>query len=419
MGRLSRQIGLRRRKGEDTRTLIQQMRVLSLEKKALELALKGTRASPSEAEPQMESSQPTADGRGTSTQLHVSSLGPPETLEFALTYDSGEEWDAYVSGHSRSSQYHQYCWKKIIEGSFGHSTYYLSARTASGHLAGVLPLVRIDSRLFGDYVVSLPFVNYGGPLGDSPIVELALMNKAASMAIELGCTHVEYRDTTRKQEWPLRSDKVSMRLGLPPSPSELWRSFSSKLRAQIRRAEREKPIVMTGGAELLPDFYHVFAHNMRDLGTPVYAAEFFQQICDQANSARIVVVRVDNEPVSAGFTLGYRAMFEMPWASTLRSASPLGINMLLYWTVLKYAINSGYSSFDFGRSTMDSGTYRFKKQWGAQPVPLYWHYWLPEGASVPHLNPGNPKFRLAIAVWKRLPVWLANRLGPSIVKNLP
>lgn len=329
------------------------------------------------------------------------------------------EWDAYVDQHPRASQYHLDSWKRIIEKSFGHSTYYMSAHLPHHGLVGVLPLVRIMSRLFGNYFVSIPFVNYGGALGDTEAIERSLMDAAASLATELGCVHVEFRDTHQRESWPVRSDKVSMRLELPGDAETLWRGFSSKLRAQVRRAEREGPVATIGGRELLPDFYRVFAHNMRDLGTPVYAPSFFDIICQRVPSARIVVIRLNDKPVSAAFLLGYRDMLEIPWASTLRSANPLGINMYLYWTVLRHAIRSGYSRFDFGRSTVDSGPYRFKKQWGATPVQLHWHYWLPAGIEMPRLNPANPKYRLAIASWKRLPVWVTRLLGPAIVKRLP
>jgi serine/alanine adding enzyme len=330
-----------------------------------------------------------------------------------------EEWDAYVANHPRGLRYHEQSWKAIIEESFGHSTYYFSAHLPGGQLVGVLPLARLRSRLFGDFLVSLPFFTYGGVLGDCETVENDLMNEASGLAQELGCTHVEFRDTTRFAGFPSRTDKVSMRLDLPATSEELWSSFSGKLRAQIRRAEREKPVVLVGGMELLEDFYSVFAHNMRDLGTPVYAFRFFATIFEHLADVRLVVLRLQQRPVSAAVLIGHKDMLEIPWASTLRSVNPLGTNMLLYWTALRHAIEAGYSKFDFGRSTPNSGTYRFKKQWGAVPVPLFWHYWLPDGESVPKLNPENPKYRFAIALWKRLPLWVANKLGPPIVRNLP
>lgn len=137
------------------------------------------------------------------------------------------------------------------------------------------------------------------------------------------------------------------------------------------------------------------------------------------DSCFIVVVRHKGVPVSAAFLLGYRHCLEIPWASSLREANSIGVNMLLYWEVLKYAIESGYQQFDFGRSSVDGGTYRFKKQWGAKPRQLFWHYWLPDGGRMPQLTPNNPKYQLAIKAWQNLPLWAANWLGPKLIKNLP
>jgi hypothetical protein len=123
--------------------------------------------------------------------------------------------------------------------------------------------------------------------------------------------------------------------------------------------------------------------------------------------------------VAAAFLIGYGGRLEIPWASTIRDVNHLSINMLLYWEVLKYAIQHQYRIFDFGRSSRDSGTYFFKRQWGAHPQPLYWHYWLRGDRKLPALNPQNPKYALAINIWKHLPLFIANRLGPSVVKYLP
>jgi FemAB-related protein (PEP-CTERM system-associated) len=158
---------------------------------------------------------------------------------------------------------------------------------------------------------------------------------------------------------------------------------------------------------------------MRDLGTPVYSKQLFVNMLKQHESANITIVYSDKQPIAVGFTLGWRNTLEIPWASTLRSANPINANMLLYWEILQFAIKQQYQVFDFGRSSKDASTYKFKKQWGAQPHQLYWHYQLLGSAELPKLNPNNPKFKLLIAVWQKLPVWLANLMGPQVVKYLP
>ena len=328
-------------------------------------------------------------------------------------------WDAYAAQHPQATLYHLSGWRELIHSVFGHETLYLYAARGAA-MAGILPLVRLKSRMFGDYLVSMPYFNYGGAVTENPTVSQFLMDAAAERARELGCSHIEFRDTDSRPSWPVRTDKVIMELPLPADAAALWSAFSPKLRAQIRKPQKEGAEFVRGGSELLPEFYAVFARNMRDLGTPVYSRSFFKAILDAfPKHASIALVRYKHRAVAAGFLLGYRDRIEIPWASSLREFNSLGVNMLLYAEALRMAIEDGYRVFDFGRSSVDSGTYKFKKQWGASERQLYWHYWLARGGPLPQLTTNNSKYQLAIAVWKRLPLFVTNRLGPPIVKNLP
>ena len=223
--------------------------------------------------------------------------------------------------------------------------------------------------------------------------------------------------------FPMRQslDKVSMVLPLPGSSAELEKRLGAKLRSQIRRAEREKPQVRIGGAELLGDFYRVFCSVMRDLGTPVYPERFFTAVLAALQErASIVVVYLDAVPVSGAVLVHWRDGMEVPWAGTLARVRGLAINMRLYWELLQFAIARGCTSFDFGRSSVDAGTYRFKSQWGAQPVQLHWHCWLPAGGDpVSGLREGRSKLERVVGLWRRMPLPLANWLGPHISPNLP
>lgn len=336
-----------------------------------------------------------------------------------LTPELETAWDEYVRHHPRTSPYHLLFWRDLIKRCFGHESHYLIATNGRNDIQGCLPLIELRSRLFGHFLVSMPYFNYGGALGDSESIEQALMEEAARLAGNAGAAHVEFRDTTpRAGDWPVREDKVNMHLALPDSEDELWRRIGSKVRAQVRRPG-EAARARAGGEELLDDFYTVFARNMRDLGTPVYSRDLFRSILRGHAQSSIVAIYLDDVPVAAGFLVGGGDRLEIPWASSLREHNRLGVNMLLYWEVLKRAVEQGYRTFDFGRSSRDSGTYRFKKQWGAEPVQLHWHYWLRGGGDLPSLSPDNPKYRLAIAAWQRLPVAVANLLGPRIVKSLP
>ena len=335
------------------------------------------------------------------------------------TADAGE-WDAFARGAPGGTIYHQLSWRRIFAREFHWDTHYIQARDDSG-IEGVLPLVRLKSRLFGDFLVSLPYVNYGGVLARSAEADRLLVAAASELAGSLGVSHVELRELSpRNADWPARTDKVAMHSPLEANEDEHWRKLSSKLRSQVRRPQKEGATTRVGGAELLPQFYAVFAHNMRDLGTPVYSRSFFATVVEElGENVDVVLAELNGAPVAAGILLHFGGSTEIPWASSLRSANRLGVNMLMYWACLKRAIEKGSTVFDFGRSTRDSGTFQFKRQWGALPVPMYWHYWLRDGGALPRLNPANPRFAMAIAAWQRLPLWVANGLGPHIVRNLP
>lgn len=334
---------------------------------------------------------------------------------------SAPDWDAFAGSHPDASTYHQYRWRDVVARAFGVESWYLMARDSAGAVGGILPLVQLKSLLFGNFLVSLPYFNYGGVLAASPGADAALLHAASRLAADLRVSHVELRETApRPADWPVRTDKVAMVLGLAADADTQFAALGAKLRSQVRRPEREGASVKAGHLELLPDFYRVFARNMRDLGTPVYGVGFFRVMLEMlADDAEVVVVYVGGVAAAAGFLVHSRGVTEIPWASSLREWNRIGVNMLLYWSVLQQAIARGARQFDFGRSTVDAGTYRFKAQWGAQPRPLYWHYWLPPGGQLPGLNPANPRYALAIRAWQRLPVAIANRLGPPIVRRLP
>lgn len=343
---------------------------------------------------------------------------PVRVVECEGTED-GSAWDAFVESHPAASLYHRYQWRHIIASCFGHETRYWRAVDAAGATAGVLPMVRLTSRLFGNFAVSMPYFNYGGILASSETARLALWHRARHYAENEKLGHIELREMAPATGLPGREEKASMIRRLPTDTEALDREVGAKVRSQIKQARRHAPTVAIGSTELLDEFYRVFAVNMRDLGTPVYSKRFFATILEQWHDrAHIVVIRAP-EAVAGAFLLGYRDMLEIPWASTLRAANPMNMNMLLYWEVLSLAIEKGYGWFDFGRSSIGGGTYQFKKQWGAIPVQHYWNYWVAQGRELPQINPNNPKYRLAIDLWRRLPVAMTKLLGPPIVKYLP
>jgi FemAB-related protein (PEP-CTERM system-associated) len=248
-----------------------------------------------------------------------------------------------------------------------------------------------------------------------------LINASIDIAEKIGAEHIEFRQQEPLYNgMPVKARKVSMRLCLPYDSRKLWNDFPSKLRSQIRGSEKKGLMAKIGKIEELDSFYTVFSINMRDLGTPVYPKRFFEKVFGKFNdNAWICTIYKGDTPLASGFLLSNKNMIEIPWASSIRKFNNLSPNMLLYWNCLEFACNKGYSVFDFGRSTPEGSTYRFKEQWGAKPVQLNWHYWLKNGKSIPDISPSNPRYELAIKVWKKLPLPVTRVLGPRIVKNLP
>jgi len=339
-----------------------------------------------------------------------------------LDSNSQEKWDTYVDGHPDASVYHLSSWKSLIEKTFNHKCYYFYAVNENNDICGVLPSVNLKSKLFGNYIVSMPFFNYGGVIADNSAIATQLNDRLQMQAAENKVSHVQYREKAARIDSELIAvtDKVNMVLELPESPDALGKLIGSKRRSQIKRPIKEGVSHKIGNIELLDDFYRVFCENMRDLGTPVYSKSFFKNILNSfQGQCTLCIVYWQGKPVSAGFLIRHKDRLEIPWASTLSYANRISVNMYLYWQILSNAIETGCKEFDFGRSTIDAGTYRFKKQWGAEPQQCYWYHWVPEGEELPNLSPSNSKFDLAIKMWKKLPLSVANTLGPFLVKNLP
>lgn len=329
-------------------------------------------------------------------------------------------WEDFVASQSQATNYHQVGWKTIIERSFGHQTRYLMAMN-DGVVVGILALAILKSRLFGRSMVSLPFLNYGGLLSITVQAEEALVSAASQLATEEDVQYVELRHVEAHGLGLMpKQHKVTMLLPLSSDTETQWKHFDAKVRNQIRKAGKSGLTVQVGGKELLADFYAMFARNMRDLGTPVYGRVFFETILEVFPlHTNIFVVKYQEAPVAAGLGTIFKETMEVPWAGSLVEYRSMCPNMLLYWEAIQFGIQQGMKIFDFGRSTPGEGTYRFKAQWGANAHPLVWEYWTKEGGPVPNISPTNAKFSLAIKLWKKLPLAVANLLGPPIVRSIP
>jgi FemAB-related protein (PEP-CTERM system-associated) len=333
------------------------------------------------------------------------------------------EWDAFVRAQADWTHFHLYGWRTLIERAFRHECVYLAARDSSTKgLVAVLPMVRVKSLIFGHYLVSMPFVNYGGPLGSEEGVR-ALAADAARIARDDRVKLLELRSRTASSvELPVSHRKLTVLLDLPTSENALWSALPAKLRSQIKRPRKDGVEVRIGADQVAP-FHQVFAHHMRDLGTPALSRSFFQALADIfPDDTRFAVAYHNGQPVACGCGFLWNDEFEITWASALRSHKAMSPNMLVYWDLMREAIRSGARVFNFGRCSPDSGTHRFKMQWGGREQQLWWYQRAAngdasDGASTP--SPDKGLFAIATRVWQRLPVQLATRLGPPIVRLIP
>jgi len=337
--------------------------------------------------------------------------------------DGGEHskaWQEFVESHVQASNYHRWGWKTVIENSFHWPGYYLVAEE-EGKIKGVLPLVWQKSWMFGSFLTSLPFVNAGGVLAESKAAETALIHEAIALAQKLKVDYLELRHRQDHQlGLPTKTNKVAIVLAAEPDEDKMLKSLRHEVRTKIRKATKCGLTAEFAGEAVLDDFYSVFAANMRDLGTPVYGQNFFREILRAfPDDTHIIVVRHEGKPAAVSLMTAYRDTLETLWGSSLREYLSLAPNMFMYWKMLRFAAERGFRIFDFGRSTVGSGPHRFKLQWSSQEVPLHWNYWLPEGNSLPELNPQNPRYRLAIWLWQRLPLPITKWVGPGIVRCLP
>jgi FemAB-related protein (PEP-CTERM system-associated) len=312
-------------------------------------------------------------------------------------------------------------WLSVLADGFGHTPYALEA-VADGRTVGYLPLAFVRSLLFGKFLVSLPYLNSNGVTADSPAAAAALIDRAVALADELRVRHLELRHETAVEHPALGAQlrtKVHMRLRLPGTAAALSKAVGPKVRNQVRKGEKWGLTVEWGGAALVGAFHQVFARNMRDLGTPVYGQDLiFTVLRHYPINTEICVVRQGEKPVAAALLLHGTGVSEVPSASSLREYNATCANMLLYWNLLERAVGRGQRVFDFGRSTIDGNTYKFKKQWGAEPEPAVWQYYSRRGTPA-DVRPDNPKYQRLIRIWQKLPVGVTRWIGPKIARGIP
>ncbi len=324
-------------------------------------------------------------------------------------------------------------WLRVLREGLGHRPRVIVSRDESGAINGYLPLVLVAGRLFGKFLVSLPYINRAGVVAADDGVAAALVDRACELADELDVKYLELRHHAKVIEHAKlgfrRDEKHRMVLSLPASEDALWKSIGAKVRNQIRKGDKSELSIRWASypdhAAALDGFYDVFAVNMRDLGTPVFGRRLFEKILEAFGDAAELAVVSRGEQVIATALLvhdpagpGRVASTQVPSASALRAYNSTNANMWMYHQLLLRAMARGSGAFDFGRSSEGSGTYRFKKQWGAEPQSTVWQYYIRKG-DVNAMRPDSAKNQRRVEIWKKLPVWLTRLAGPHIVRGIP
>jgi FemAB-related protein (PEP-CTERM system-associated) len=349
--------------------------------------------------------------------LH-SAARPSGVRVHAIAGPPDHEWERIVAA-APANLAAAPAWHGVISTAYRHTPLYLCASQVD-KLTGVLPAFVIRHRLFGTTVASMPFLDGGGPLGGAPEARDALAHHLLAQAASCGADRAEIRCHSPLQIGTTPSlEKVTLVLSLPGDAEHLWKGLDAKVRNQIRKAERSGLTVAVGGKENLDAFYRVFCVNMRDLGSPVHARALFTALLEHFGpAARVAVVRRGQTCIGGLVAIAHGDTLYVPWASTLRAHTALCPNMLLYWETLRLACSEGFHRFDFGRSSRDSGTYRFKRQWGAMEAQLYWYTIPMAGKGSGPITKEDRRWAAVSALWKRLPVWFTRLVGPRLRKYL-
>lgn len=328
------------------------------------------------------------------------------------------QWDEFVQEHSEGTFFHLSGWQRVLERGLGHETHYLMAER-DGRLIGVLPLARVKSWLFGDSLVSTPFCVYGGSLATDASAREALDEEACRRAETLGvdCLEMRQREIVHA-DWPAKRDRyVTFRKEIDPNPDANLAAIPRKQRAVIRKG-------IGAGLEghiddNLDRFYPIFAESVRNLGTPVFGKRYFRELREAFGDA-CEILTIEHEGRAVGSVMSFYFRDEvLPYhGGGIRAARDLYANDFMYWELMRRACGRGVRVFDYGRSKVGTGSYDFKRHWGFSPEPLHYEYHLVGASAVPDVSPMNPKYRLFIDVWRRLPLPIARVIGPGLARSL-
>jgi len=327
-------------------------------------------------------------------------------------------WKAFVDRCPEATFFHRVEWRKVIESVFNHRTHYLYAER-DGDIVGVLPLAHVASWLFGSSLTSLPFCVYGGAAVVDPAARDALHRHARDLAERLGVGHLELRNrSVAEPEWKHRDLYATFRKPILADPEANFGAIPSKRRNMVRRAS--KAGLRVTPADSVDRFFPLYADNVHRHGTPPFPKRYFRALQEAFGNDQEILTVLDQagRPISAAFLFYFRDEISPYYVGDCLDARDLAANDFMYWEIIRHGAARGCRTFDWSRSKKGTGSWDFKKNWGFEPQPLHYEYLPVRSAQVPEHNPLNPKYRLLISVWQRLPLPIVNRVGPLIVRNL-
>jgi FemAB-related protein (PEP-CTERM system-associated) len=340
-------------------------------------------------------------------------------VEVRLLTTETVEWDAFVRSTPGGSPFHLLAWKRAVQSTFGHRPHYLMALRGNG-VEGVLPLFEIRGLLGGRGLVSVPYGVYGGICAAAPAASSALLGAARELAGRTGADYVELRHRAGQElDLPTKALYVTFSRPISSSEEENLNAIPRKQRRMTRQGAKHG-LRPEFGLGHLDGFYEIYAHSVHSLGSPVFPKRLFRAIAQEfGKDCELLTICKDGEPVSGVLTLFFEDQILPYYGGARRDALQYSVNDFMYWELLCHAAKAGYRTFDFGRSREGTGAYHFKRHWGFEPVPLPYQYVLVNDSRMPDLSPSNPKMRLAVAAWKRMPLPLTKLIGPRLTRYLP
>lgn len=331
--------------------------------------------------------------------------------------EDSARWDQFVMNHPDATFFHRSGWKTVIEQAFGHKTWFLYAEK-NGELQGILPLAEVRSLLFGHSLSALPFCVYGGVVAKNDLARDQLELAAQELAKQLKVDYLEFRNFhSVHADWPRKDLYVTFRKEIDPDVERNMLDIPRKQRAMVRKGIKYG--LVSEIDQSVDRFFHAYSNSVHRLGTPVFAKKYFRLLKDVfAEDCELLTIVKDGKTISSVMSFYFRDEVLPYYGGGTEEARQFAANDFMYWELMRSSCEKGFKVFDFGRSKRNSGSYSFKINWGFEAQPLHYEYQLINSLTIPDHNPANPKYQLFIKAWQKIPLTVANLIGPHIVKNL-